>query len=102
MTETIRILMIDDHPMIIEGYQNTLQFTKKESQKLDIAKGLERLHKDITVGTGRLFYTLNTFKEDPVANRFFESSEYNSLVEKYGDVFAQFEVIDIYFLQIPP
>jgi DNA-binding NarL/FixJ family response regulator len=36
MTETIRILMIDDHPMIIEGYQNTLQFTKKESQKLDI------------------------------------------------------------------
>jgi DNA-binding NarL/FixJ family response regulator len=36
MTETIRILMIDDHPMIIEGYQNTLQFTKKKSQELDI------------------------------------------------------------------
>lgn len=36
MTETIRILMIDDHPMIIEGYQNTLQFTKKEHQVLDI------------------------------------------------------------------
>lgn len=36
MTETIRILMIDDHPMIIEGYQNTLQFTKKESQELEI------------------------------------------------------------------
>lgn len=36
MSETIRILMIDDHPMIIEGYQNTLQFTKKESQVLDI------------------------------------------------------------------
>lgn len=36
MTETIRILMIDDHPMIIEGYQNTLLFTKKESQILDI------------------------------------------------------------------
>lgn len=36
MTETIRILMIDDHPMIIEGYQNTLLFTKKESQSLDI------------------------------------------------------------------
>ncbi|MFH4963404.1 DNA-binding response regulator [Gaetbulibacter sp. M235] len=36
MSETIRILMIDDHPMIIEGYQNTLQFTKKESQILDI------------------------------------------------------------------
>lgn len=36
MTDTIRILMIDDHPMIIEGYQNTLLFTKKEHQVLDI------------------------------------------------------------------
>ena len=36
MPETINILMIDDHPMIIEGYQNTLLFTKKESQNLEI------------------------------------------------------------------
>lgn len=36
MTENIRILMIDDHPMIIEGYQNTLLFTKKETQNLNI------------------------------------------------------------------
>ncbi|WP_339917182.1 DNA-binding response regulator [Yeosuana marina] len=36
MTGTIRILMIDDHPMIIEGYQNTLLFSKKESQILEI------------------------------------------------------------------
>lgn len=36
MTETIRILMIDDHPIIIEGYQNTLQFSKKENQVLEI------------------------------------------------------------------
>lgn len=36
MTETIKILMIDDHPMIIEGYQNTLLFTKKENQNLQI------------------------------------------------------------------
>lgn len=35
-TENIKILMIDDHPIIIEGYQNTLQFTKKENQELDI------------------------------------------------------------------
>ena len=34
--EHIRILMIDDHPIIIEGYQNTLQFTKKDYQKLSI------------------------------------------------------------------
>ncbi|MBD0834137.1 response regulator transcription factor [Aestuariibaculum suncheonense] len=28
--------MIDDHPMIIEGYQNTILFTKKEHQELNI------------------------------------------------------------------
>ena len=26
--------MVDDHPMIIEGYQNTLLATKKENQEL--------------------------------------------------------------------
>lgn len=36
MTERIKILMIDDHPMIIEGYQNTLLFTKKDNQELEI------------------------------------------------------------------
>ena len=36
MNQSIKILMIDDHPMIIEGYQNTLLFTKKEDQELDI------------------------------------------------------------------
>ncbi|MCF7568324.1 response regulator [Sabulilitoribacter arenilitoris] len=43
MTEHIKILMIDDHPMIIEGYQNTLLFTKKESQELliDIANNCD-------------------------------------------------------------
>lgn len=43
MTETIKILMIDDHPMIIEGYQNTLQFTKKDNQVLviDIANNCD-------------------------------------------------------------
>ncbi|WP_298237727.1 response regulator [uncultured Algibacter sp.] len=43
MTEHIKILMIDDHPMIIEGYQNTLQFTKKDNQelKIDIANNCD-------------------------------------------------------------
>ena len=36
MIEKLRILMIDDHPMIIEGYQNTLLFTKKQNQELHI------------------------------------------------------------------
>ncbi|MCB4807569.1 response regulator transcription factor [Tamlana sp. 62-3] len=43
MTESIKILMIDDHPMIIEGYQNTLLFTKKDHQelKIDIANNCD-------------------------------------------------------------
>ncbi|MCX7550962.1 DNA-binding response regulator [Xanthomarina sp. F2636L] len=43
MQETIRILMTDDHPMIIEGYQNTLLATKKETQdlKIDIANSCD-------------------------------------------------------------
>lgn len=36
MTEKIKILMIDDHPMIIEGYQNTLLLSKKPNQELEI------------------------------------------------------------------
>ena len=32
----INILMVDDHPMIIEGYQNTLLATRKSYQHLDI------------------------------------------------------------------
>lgn len=36
MDQHLRILMVDDHPMIIEGYQNTLLATKKENQNLSI------------------------------------------------------------------
>lgn len=32
----IHILMVDDHPIIIEGYENTLMATKKEDQTLQI------------------------------------------------------------------
>lgn len=43
MQTTIRILMTDDHPMIIEGYQNTLIATKKADQnlKIDIANNCD-------------------------------------------------------------
>jgi len=39
MEQHLKILMVDDHPMIIEGYQNTLLATKKDYQhyKIDIA-----------------------------------------------------------------
>ncbi len=36
MEQHLKILMVDDHPMIIEGYQNTLLATKKETQHLTI------------------------------------------------------------------
>lgn len=36
MKELIRILMIDDHPMILEGYQNTLLSAKEPEQELQI------------------------------------------------------------------
>ncbi|WP_417290434.1 DNA-binding response regulator [Corallibacter sp.] len=36
MSENIRILMTDDHPLITEGYQNILLATKKEHQNLII------------------------------------------------------------------
>jgi len=43
MQTTLRILMTDDHPMIIEGYQNTLIATKKADQNLiiDIANNCD-------------------------------------------------------------
>ncbi len=34
--QELKILMVDDHPMIIEGYMHTLMTTKKESQTLEI------------------------------------------------------------------
>lgn len=45
----IKILMTDDHPMIIEGYQNTLLSTKKEDQELniDIASNCDQSIKSI-------------------------------------------------------
>lgn len=36
MEQHLNILMVDDHPIIIEGYQNTLLATKKEHQHLNI------------------------------------------------------------------
>lgn len=36
MNQVINILMVDDHPIIIEGYQNTLMATKNDNQTLII------------------------------------------------------------------
>ncbi|MGJ8591910.1 MAG: response regulator [Aquaticitalea sp.] len=36
MNQVLHILMVDDHPIIIEGYQNTLMATKSDNQTLVI------------------------------------------------------------------
>ncbi|RLD25872.1 MAG: DNA-binding response regulator [Bacteroidetes bacterium] len=41
MKQQLNILMVDDHPMIIEGYQNTLLATKRENQNLTIDIALD-------------------------------------------------------------
>lgn len=54
--KTIKILMTDDHPMIIEGYRNTLLATKKESQNLTIdfatncEESIDLINKSIALG----------------------------------------------------
>ena len=53
--KSIKILMTDDHPMIIEGYQNTLIATKKENEELviDIAtncdESIKAINKSIAI-----------------------------------------------------
>ncbi|MDP5158024.1 MAG: response regulator [Flaviramulus sp.] len=58
MIEKLKILMIDDHPMIIEGYQNTLLFSKKDNQelKIDIANNCDEAIKYIDKAVQELPY----------------------------------------------
>jgi len=50
--QKLNILMVDDHPMIIEGYQNTLLATKNDDQELaiDIASTCDMANEMITSG----------------------------------------------------
>ncbi|AEH01164.1 response regulator [Lacinutrix sp. 5H-3-7-4] len=56
LPRTIRILMTDDHPMILEGYQITLKATKKENQTLiidtanDCEESITAIKKSIDTG----------------------------------------------------
>ena len=55
--------MVDDHPMIIEGYQNTLLATKKEHQHLniDIANDCDMAHELMKKSLDGLPYDLLFF-----------------------------------------
>jgi DNA-binding NarL/FixJ family response regulator len=63
MEQKINILMVDDHPMIIEGYQNTLLATKKEHQHLniDIANDCDMAHELMKKSLDGLPYDLLFF-----------------------------------------
>jgi len=55
-TQELKILMVDDHPMIIEGYMHTLMAPKKENQSLtidiasDCASALKAMKKAKSIG----------------------------------------------------
>jgi len=63
MKQEIKILMVDDHPMIIEGYQNTLLATKKINQdlKIDIANDCNRANELIKIAANTEPYNILFF-----------------------------------------
>ena len=54
--------------------------------------GVERLHTDTTVGMARLAYIFEQLGNNDFTAKFFESEEYDNLVEKYGDVTAEYKI----------
>lgn len=63
MEQHLNILMVDDHPMIIEGYQNTLLATKRENQHLtiDIALNCDRANELIKKSADKTPYDILFF-----------------------------------------
>jgi DNA-binding NarL/FixJ family response regulator len=63
MTKELKILMVDDHPMIIEGYQNTLLATKKQDQeiKIDVAHDCDRANELIKIAANLQHYDVLFF-----------------------------------------
>ncbi|AXT21153.1 response regulator [Flavobacteriaceae bacterium AU392] len=63
MAQKLKILMVDDHPMIIEGYKNTLQATKAADQELqiDIATNCDLANEMIKSSGGSIPYDMIFF-----------------------------------------
>jgi DNA-binding NarL/FixJ family response regulator len=59
----LKILMVDDHPIIIEGYQNVLQATKQKNQKLviDTANDCDMAEALITKAAAKKHYDVCFF-----------------------------------------
>ena len=62
------------------------------NQNQSVQRGLERLHVETTAGMARLAFTLDKFESNQFTQKFFKSSEFKKLQDKYGDVQAQYEV----------
>jgi len=65
-----------------------------DKQQLSVSQGIQRLHKNTTVGIARLAYTLSFLDREGSIKHFFSSKQYARIENKYGDYTADFEIID--------
>jgi len=65
------------------------------TQSLDL--GLQRLHKDTTVGIARLKKVVDILEKDAegLGRKFIQSKNFDSIFEKYKDLLAQFELVNV-------
>lgn len=65
------------------------------TQSLDL--GLQRLHKDTTVGIARLKKVIDILEKDSVGlgKKFIQSKNFDSIFEKYKDLLAKFELVNV-------
>ena len=65
------------------------------TQSLDL--GLQRLHKDTTVGIARLKKVVDILEKDSegLGRRFIQSKNFDSIFEKYKDLLADFELVNV-------
>ncbi len=66
-----------------------------DRQVQDINFGLQRLHQNVTVGLARLTKVLDLLeKDDLLGDKFKESKAMQTIQEKFGDVIANFELVE--------
>lgn len=95
---------------IKKGGQGTLLQILKEKGRIDqsatdlgadftraLDLGLQRLHKDTTVGIARLKKVIDILEKDEtgLGKKFIQSQNFKTIFEKYKDLLAQFELVNI-------
>jgi hypothetical protein len=65
-----------------------------EGQKQTVNMGMQRLHQNVTVGLARLTKVLDVLEgDDLIGSKFKESNLMNTIQDKFGDVLADFELV---------